>query len=645
MSTADPVDIQRVNSLLGSSHMSPVEKFHTNRPASNHMRYDAALNKYVLDTQPINPAQKIIRDAFKAAGKESKMHADGDSAKRDQSTKVETDTDTESKEVEINVRGLSGLQNIGNTCYMNATLQALCSYPFFRYYLIYGPYKEIIQKNEIKKLWKTTERLLDLRNCIAEDHISEFLSIIQQGENRDLIYDIFKDAPLNLIKQITKTVEFIPMYFKQQLLDVIECRLKTMGIIVATDGSDTVEINKSYIGDKTDKTITHRTAEVFCALWNENVLARPDKFKNIIGTYNQQFAGEFAGTGQNDSHELLSLVLDGIHTELSVRQSAKYTKNDSVADLIRLQEQCNKILANDDCNDAEKRDAKKMFDDYKASRPQDTTRLLAYTSYNDHMHKGGSIISELFMGQLYRENKCNSCGHRTEKFDPITVLSVEIPTDGHVTDIDDCFKQFTQSEKLSDYKCEECNQVGKNESSTSVWELPEQLIIHLKRFSVTGYTATYEPIHHKETKLVNFPLTDLDVSNCCHKDNKPDHKYDLQAIVQHSGTLRFGHYVAYAQNDANDKWYEFNDSGVTYIDDSNIKRELATGDSYILFYRRHRSSKDFFDDSDDDTDEDEDDLECDDGDDELDDAATIIVDIVDDESLIQDQVSLEDNLL
>jgi len=45
--------------------------------------------------------------------------------------------------------GLIGLENIGNTCYMNTVLQGLLSAPLFKDYLLNGEYlKHLVEKEE-----------------------------------------------------------------------------------------------------------------------------------------------------------------------------------------------------------------------------------------------------------------------------------------------------------------------------------------------------------------------------------------------------------------------------------------------------------------------------------------------------------------
>ena len=70
--------------------------------------------------------------------------------------------------------------------------------------------------------------------------------------------------------------------------------------------------------------------------------------------------------------------------------------------------------------------------------------------------------------------------------------------------------------------------------------------------------------------------------------------YDLYGVVNHSGTLNFGHYTANCFNEARQKWLYYNDSSVSEIKpfnpatptDHHLKSEVVTAKAYILFYRR-----------------------------------------------------------
>jgi len=65
----------------------------------------------------------------------------------------------------------------------------------------------------------------------------------------------------------------------------------------------------------------------------------------------------------------------------------------------------------------------------------------------------------------------------------------------------------------------------------------------------------------------------------------PPPKYDLLAVVDHIGSARGGHYIAYCkcQDHANPdtrRWYVFDDSSVSPILESKVR----TNNAYLLFY-------------------------------------------------------------
>lgn len=68
-------------------------------------------------------------------------------------------------------------------------------------------------------------------------------------------------------------------------------------------------------------------------------------------------------------------------------------------------------------------------------------------------------------------------------------------------------------------------------------------------------------------------------------DDKSKVVYDLYAVSNHYGSLNGGHYTAYAQNQINKRWYEFDDTEVSRVDPSKV----PTKASYVLFYRRRKN--------------------------------------------------------
>ncbi len=58
--------------------------------------------------------------------------------------------------------------------------------------------------------------------------------------------------------------------------------------------------------------------------------------------------------------------------------------------------------------------------------------------------------------------------------------------------------------------------------------------------------------------------------------------YDLYGVVNHFGASGGGHYVTYALSQKDGRWYSFNDSHVTPIQESDV----ITSAAYMLFYQR-----------------------------------------------------------
>ena len=98
----------------------------------------------------------------------------------------------------------------------------------------------------------------------------------------------------------------------------------------------------------------------------------------------------------------------------------------------------------------------------------------------------------------------------------------------------------------------------------------------MKRFSNNG---------RKDQKFIDFPLTNLDLTEYIVGYDKSSYKYDLYGICNHSGVVAGGHYTAFIKY-ANSSWYLYNDSNVTKISNSNV---VVNKNAYILFYKKMKS--------------------------------------------------------
>ncbi|RYP15060.1 hypothetical protein DL765_005954 [Monosporascus sp. GIB2] len=146
--------------------------------------------------------------------------------------------------------------------------------------------------------------------------------------------------------------------------------------------------------------------------------------------------------------------------------------------------------------------------------------------------------------------------------------------------IEACLDEFERDEILSEqdmWYCPRCKEHRRASKKFDLWKTPDILVIHLKRFSSSGFRRD------KIDVLVDFPLENLDItSRVLHREEGKQEVYDLIGVDCHWGGLGGGHYTAHAKNFVDGQWYTYNDSSVSKAQTSTIVDSSA----YLLFYRR-----------------------------------------------------------
>ncbi|KAI6351222.1 hypothetical protein MCOR25_010065 [Pyricularia grisea] len=147
--------------------------------------------------------------------------------------------------------------------------------------------------------------------------------------------------------------------------------------------------------------------------------------------------------------------------------------------------------------------------------------------------------------------------------------------------LDDCLDEFEKQEVLSEqdtWYCPRCKEHVRASKKFDLWKTPDILVVHLKRFSSSGWRRDKLDI------LVDFPIEGLDLSRrVIDQQTGKEEVFDLIGIDDHWGGLGGGHYTAFAKNFIDGEWYEYNDSSVSK--QTNLAR-MVTSSAYLLFYRR-----------------------------------------------------------
>eukprot|EP00741_Cyanophora_paradoxa_P015306 tig00000194_g14775.t1 len=156
--------------------------------------------------------------------------------------------------------------------------------------------------------------------------------------------------------------------------------------------------------------------------------------------------------------------------------------------------------------------------------------------------------------------------------------------DKNTVTVDTCLRLFSEKETLGEedmWYCSTCKEHVQATKQINVWKVPDVLILHFKRFSWGSSRYTRDKI---ET-LVSFPINGLNMAPYIAGPDR-DHVthghaiYDLFAVSNHFGGLGGGHYTAKAK--VNDRWYNFDDSSVREIQES----EIVDASAYVAFYQR-----------------------------------------------------------
>lgn len=263
--------------------------------------------------------------------------------------------------------------------------------------------------------------------------------------------------------------------------------------------------------------------------------------------------------------------------------------------------------------------------------------------YHEH-----SIVSDIFQGILHSQVRCGNCGYASTVEEPFYDLSLELPKEVQLKrvgaergikaltpakqgwfggfmnwvgitspplSLETCLHSFCTSDQLlkarDSYRCDGCKEKVDAQKTLSLFKPPEVLCIHIKRFSHNSYFGS------KLSRHVIFPLNNLDISAFMKPASSPSstpvttpkrlpassttppsstptsryspstpsppaYMYDLCGVVRHMGGVSGGHYVAFARQHVTNKWYKFDDKDVEEVSEDTVRKQEA----YVLFYRR-----------------------------------------------------------
>ncbi len=172
---------------------------------------------------------------------------------------------------------------------------------------------------------------------------------------------------------------------------------------------------------------------------------------------------------------------------------------------------------------------------------------------------------------------------------PLNLNNKNLITKQEEISIYDCLDLLRTEERLEKenaWYCSGCKKHQEAFKKMELYKVPNYIIVQFKRFKIKTTNVVIGMISNRKNDVfIDYPLEGLNLSEYIVGDDKNQAIYDLVGISQHFGSLSSGHYTALCRNFNN--WYEFDDSRVSKVSESDVVNDSA----YMLFYKKRKSGK------------------------------------------------------
>uniref|UniRef100_A0A1A8N590 Ubiquitin carboxyl-terminal hydrolase n=1 Tax=Nothobranchius pienaari TaxID=704102 RepID=A0A1A8N590_9TELE len=546
------------------------------------------------------------------------------------------DMETE-EEDDLQAKGLTGLKNIGNTCYMNAALQALSNCPPLTQFFI--DCSSLVRTDKKPALCKSYQKL------VSELWHKNRLSYV---------------VPTNLFQGIKAINPMFRGYSQQDSQEFLRCLMDQLHeelkepALESYDQSSGVAMDSSPEDDNrsqsdndfqscescgsSERTDNELQSTVLMDNTNEAEMLIPDpdeiqanrewqKEKNMINDlYRSGVNGIMGGS-------------TGADIDKDVDTTAETTPIISSQGAIKVQGRTSDCFSDMQMSNVTRPQSPvpmeghipkvsssppKAACGWPSRNPAHKKGVATFSPpKNKHQKRYRSVISDVFDGTIVSSVQCLTCDRVSVTLENFQDISLPIPGKedlaklhssthqtslvkagscgdayapqgwialvmeyikswfwGPVVTLQDCLAAFFARDELKGdnmYSCEKCKKLRNGVKFCKMQNLPEILCVHLKRFRHELMFSTKIGTH------VSFPLEGLDLQPFLAKDSSAQTtNYDLLSVICHHGTASSGHYIAYCRNDVNKLWYEFDDQSVTEVSESCVQNAEA----YVLFYKK-----------------------------------------------------------
>ncbi|XP_028987361.1 ubiquitin carboxyl-terminal hydrolase 33 isoform X2 [Betta splendens] len=573
--------------------------------------------------------QKADQDNSRAPGSPTSLRVPLNGGYEDQDMETEEEDD-------LRARGLTGLKNIGNTCYMNAALQALSNCPpLTQFFLecdglvrtdkkpaLCQSYQKLVSdlwhKNRPSyvvpiNLFQGIKAINPMFRGYSQQDSQEFLRCLM-----DQLHEELKETVLEPCDQSNSIpVDDIPMEDNHSQSDNDFQSCESCG---SSERADNEVQGGNVLTDNTNE------AEMLIPEQDEIQSNREwQKEKNMINDLYRSGVGVTGGNCGADMDKDVDTTTEGtpiISSQGAIKVQSRTSDSFPGIHMSNITRPHSPVPVEGHIPKMSS-SPPKAASGWPSLNPAHKKVTTFSPPKNKRQKKYRSIISDVFDGTIVSSVQCLTCDRVSVTLENFQDISLPIPGKedlaklhssthqtslvkagscgeayapqgwiafvmeyikswfwGPVVTLQDCLAAFFARDELKGdnmYSCEKCKKLRNGVKFCKMQSLPEILCIHLKRFRHELMFSTKISTH------VSFPLEGLDLQPFLAKDSSAQTtNYDLLSVICHHGTASSGHYIAYCRNDVNSLWYEFDDQSVTEVSESCVQNAEA----YVLFYKK-----------------------------------------------------------
>uniref|UniRef100_M3ZUK7 Ubiquitin carboxyl-terminal hydrolase n=1 Tax=Xiphophorus maculatus TaxID=8083 RepID=M3ZUK7_XIPMA len=526
---------------------------------------------------------------------------------------------SESEEDELKPRGLTGMKNIGNSCYMNAALQALSNCPPLTQFFL--DCSGLVRTDKKPALCKSYQKLI---SELWHKKRPSYVVPTSLSHGIKLVNPMFRGYAQQDTQEFLRCL--MDQLHEELKEPLTECSMSGEG----SDGDERRDGDRSPSEDEflsCDSGSSSDRGEG--GGLGEGELLLQDECDG----FRSPSAGVGSGMVISEKERLKERRVSGSPLRGGSQEMDEDADVDTAAEdgaPERGEEEPPAPTANPDVQEDNQRTTAGLSFKLVAAMVLYAAQLLLTSRKKKQSHYR-SVISDIFDGSILSLVQCLTCDRVSTTVETFQDLSLPIPGKedlaklhssihqnlpvktgvcpdtygsqgwisyimdsirrfvvsciptwfwGPMVTLEDCLAAFFAADELKGdnmYSCERCKKLRNGVKYCKVLKLPEILCIHLKRFR---HEVMYS---FKISSHVSFPLEGLDMQPFLAKESPSQvTTYDLLSVICHHGTAGSGHYIAYCQNVINGQWYEFDDQYVTEVHETVVQNAEA----YVLFYRK-----------------------------------------------------------